>query len=159
MKTTLMKKTLAVLAVAGFGLMATGAQADGGRDGYVYGHNQAQGWYGNHGAYDHQANPGRIAFQQSIVFSQQVNARQDRQMERIKAGIRSGALTRGEFHKLMHEQRDIRAMEQHFKADGIIDAREFQRLDHALNMASRNIMDEKHDRQARNAYGQFPRFN
>ena len=159
MNTNLIKKSLAALTIASLGLLATGAHADGGREGYVYGHNQAQGWYGNHGAYDHQANPGRVAFQQSKVFSQQINARQDRQMERIKAGIRTGALTPREFRELMREQQEIRAMEQHFKADGIIDAREFQRLDRALDLASRNIMKEKHDRQARNTYGQTPWFN
>ena len=156
MKSNLMKKTLAVFALAGLGLVASGAQADGGRDGYFYGHNQAQGWNGGHGG-DH--NPGRLAFQQSQVFSQQINARQDRQMERIQAGMRSGALTRGEFRELMREQQEIRSMERHFKADGIIDAREFQRLDRALDMASRNIRDEKHDRQARNAYGHTAWFN
>ena len=80
-------------------------------------------------------------------------------MDRIRVGMRSGALTRGEFRELMHEQHEIRNMEQHFKADGIIDAREFQRLDRALDVASRNIMEEKHDRQARNTYGHTPRFN
>lgn len=159
MKTTLIKQSLAALTIASLGLVATGVQADGGREGYVYGHNQVQGWHGDHGSHDRQTNPGRIAFQQSKVFSQQINARQDRQMERIQAGIRSGALTRGEFRELMREQQEIKSMEQHFKADGIIDAREFQRLGRALDISSRNIMDEKHDRQARNTYGQFPRFN
>ena len=140
MKTNLMKKSLATLALASLGLMATAAQADGNRGGFGYGH-------------------GGHAYKQSHVFSHQIDARQDRQMARIKAGMRSGALTRGEFRELMHEQREIRAMEQHFKADGFIDAREFQRLDRALDLASRNIMDEKHDRQARNAYGHNPRFN
>jgi hypothetical protein len=43
-------------------------------------------------------------------------------------------------------------MEQHFRADGFIDPREFQRLDRALDIASQNIRAEKHDRQARVAY-------
>lgn len=156
MKSNLMKKTLAVFVLASLGLVATGAQADGGHDSYVYGHNQVLGWNGGHDGY---SNPGRLAFQQSQMFSQQINARQDRQMERIQAGMHSGVLTRGEFRELMREQQEVRTMERHFKADGIIDAREFQRLDRALDMASRNIRDEKHDRQARNAYGQHPWFN
>jgi hypothetical protein len=53
----------------------------------------------------------------------------------------------------MQEQHEIRAMEHHFAADGLIDAREFQRLDRALDIASRNIKLEKHDRQDRYAYG------
>jgi hypothetical protein len=157
MKTNLMKTTLVVLALASLGLVATSAQADGGRA--DYGHNQIQGRDGSHGAFNNHAHQGRLAYQQSQVFSQQINVRQNRQMERIQAGMRSGALTRGEFRELMHEQREIRAMEQHFRANGFIDAREFRRLDRALDLASRNIMEEKHDRQARNTYGHNPRFN
>jgi hypothetical protein len=93
------------------------------------------------------------------MFSQQINARQDRQMERIQAGKREGNLRRAEFRNLMHEQREIRSMERYFSADGMIDAREFKRLDHALDIASRNIRAEKQDRQVRSAYGHNSRFN
>lgn len=135
MKTTLMKNTLGLLAL---GLIATGAQASWDRGGA--GHN------------------GR-AYQQSTAFSQQVDARQDKQMMRIKSGLRDGRLTRAEYRTLMREQNDIRSMERRFRADGMIDAREFKRLDHALNAASRDIRAEKHDRQARNAYRSYSRFN
>ena len=141
MKSNLMKKTFGILALGALGLMATAAHADwdgaqANRDRGSYG----QG-YGGH------------AYQQSQMFGQQINARQDRQMERIQAGRREGNLRRAEFRELMHEQREIRAMENYFSADGVIDAREFRRLDHALDIASRNIRAEKHDdRQARNAH-------
>jgi hypothetical protein len=146
MKSNLMKKTLTALALGGLGLMATGAHADGDRGGDGYGHRVQNSHAGQ-------------AFQQNRVFSQQINVRQNQQMERIKAGMRSGALTRGEFRELMREQNEIRAMERHFRADGFIDAREFKRLDRALDVASRNILEEKHDRQARNTYSHNPRFN
>jgi uncharacterized membrane protein YebE (DUF533 family) len=136
MKSTLMKKSLAVLALGSLGLMASGAQADWNRDGQSHG--------------------GR-AIQQSNMFVQQINIRQQRQMERIQAGRHSGSLARSEFHNLMHEQREIRAMEQYFRADGFIDPREFQHLDRALDIASQNIQAEKHDHQARVAYN--PWFN
>jgi len=140
MKSNLIKKTLGVLTLGALGLMATGAQAGWDRGDYGQGHN-------------------RHAYQQSQKFSQQIHARQDRQMERIQAGKREGYLRRAEFRELMHEQREIRAMERHFSADGVIDAREFKRLDHALDIASRNIRAEKQDdRQARNAYD-YRRFN
>jgi hypothetical protein len=142
MKSNLMKKNLGVLALGILGLMATAAQA--GWDG------AQTGW--DRGGYRH-------AYEQSQRFSQQINARQDRQMERIQAGKRDGSLRRAEFRELMHEQREIRAMERYFSEDGVIDAREFKRLDHALDIASRNIRAEKHDRQARNAYGRDSRFN
>jgi uncharacterized membrane protein YebE (DUF533 family) len=135
MKSTLLKNTLGLIAL---GLIATGAQASWDRGGP--GHN------------------GR-AYQQSKVYSQQVDARQDKQMMRIEAGLRQGTLTRREYRGLMQEQHEIRAMERHFRADGVIDAREFKRLDHALDVASRNIQAEKHDRQARNVYGPHSRFN
>ena len=140
MKSKLMKKTLGVLTLSVLGLMASGAQADWDRDGYGQGHR-------GH------------AYQQSQMFSEQINARQDRQMERIQAGRHEGNLRRAEFRELMHEQREIRAMERYFSADGVIDAREFRRLDHALDVASRNIKAERRDdQQVRNAYD-HRRFN
>lgn len=143
MKSTLMmKKTLGVLTLSILGLMATGAQAGWDRDGYDYG----QGHRGH-------------AYQQSQQFSQQVDARQDQQMERIQAGKREGDLRRAEFRELMREQREIRSLERRFRADGMIGAREFERLDHALDVANRNIRAERRDdQQARNAYD-HRRFN
>jgi len=142
MKSTLMKKTLGVLTLSLLGLMATGAQAGWDRDGHGYG----QGHDGH-------------AYQQSQKFSQQVNARQDQQMERIQAGKREGDLRRAEFRQLMREQREISSMERSFRADGIIDVREFKRLDRAQDVASRNIRAERRDdQQARNAYD-HRRFN
>jgi hypothetical protein len=138
MKTTLLKNTLGLIAL---GLIATGAQAS---------------W--DRGGPGHIGHIGRV-HQQSQVYSQQVDARQDKQMMRIKAGLREGRLTRAEHRTLMREQNDIRAMEQRFRADGVIDAREFKRLDHALDVASRNIQAEKHDRQAGNVYRPYSRFN
>lgn len=138
MKSNLIKQTLGILVLGSLGLMATGAEADWNRDGY---------------------GQGSHAVQQSNMFSQQVNARQQKQEERIQVGMRAGSLTRFEYGDLMREQRDIRTMEQRFRADGLIDAREFQRLDHALDIASQNIRAEKHDRQARYAYQPNPWFN
>jgi uncharacterized membrane protein YebE (DUF533 family) len=135
MKTTLLKNTLGLIAL---GLIATGAQASWDRGG---------------------PDRNNRAYQQSKVYSQQIDARQNKQMMRIKAGRRDGRLTRAEYRKLMREQNDIRAMEHRFRADGAIDAREFKRLDHALDVASRNIQAEKHDRQARNVYRPYSRFN
>lgn len=135
MKSTLIKRTLGLLAL---GLVATGAQA---------------GWDHRDRVYD------RHAAQQSRVHSQEINARQDRQIERIEAGRRHGMLTRAEYRRLMQEQHEIRAMERHFRADGLIDGREFRRLERALDVASRNIRVQKHDHQARNTHGAPRGFN
>jgi len=136
MKTTLITTRLGMLMLGGLSLVATAAQADWDR----YGHPQV-----------------RHACQQSQAYSQQINARQMRQMDRIEAGKHNGSLTRHEVRDLMREQHEIQAMEHHFRADGIIDAREFQRLDHAFDQADRNIRAERHDRQARYAYNTRPR--
>lgn len=135
MKNTLIKQALGFLAL---GLVAGGAQANWDRHDEVY---------------------DRYTAQQSRHFIQAINARQDRQMERIEAGAERGRLTRREYRHLMEEQREIQAMKRHFRADGVIDAREFRRLDRALDIASRNIWGEKHDRQVRNAYGDHYRMN
>ena len=140
MKDTRMKTGLGMLMLGILGLAASGAQADWSRDGY--GHR-----------------PSEQVYRQSMVFGEQIRARQERQVDRIRAGMRDGGLTRQEFRELMHEQHRIRAMERHFRDDGIIDTREFQRLDHALDLASHDIWLERHDRQANNAYGSHPRFD
>ena len=134
MKTTLMNQVFGILALGTLALTATGAQADWGRDGMGYGHN---------------------ATSQSRAFSQQINARQAQQQQRIQNGVHAGRLTRAETRELMHEQHRIQAMERHSRADGVINTREYQRLDRALDAASRHIMAEKHDRQAYPAH----RFN
>jgi len=65
MKTTLITTRLGMLMLGGLSLVATAAQADWDR----YGHPQV-----------------RHACQQSQAYSQQINARQMRQMDRIEAG-------------------------------------------------------------------------
>ena len=135
MKSTLMKTTLGVMMLGTLALTANGAQA---------------GWDRNDYGYD-----GHTV-QQSRGYGQQIHARQDRQMERIRAGMHDGRLTRVEFRELMHEQHRIRAMERHFHADGVIDSREFRHLDHALDVASRHIRAEKQDRQERYADNRHP---
>lgn len=168
MKTQMMKKTLAALALGGLVLMASGAQAEDNRGNYGYGHsNYSDNYsndYSNNYSNDNSSpfNPpqqGGHAYQQSQYFSQQIDARQARQMDRIQAGKRSGSLTRFEFRDLMQAQNRIRAMEQHALADGIINPREYQRLDRALDSASRDIRFEKIDQQARNNRSHNPWLN
>lgn len=133
MKGTLMNKTLGMLLLGGLGLAAGGAQANWEHDDY-----------------------GHDAYRQSRMFGQQIDARQERQMARIRTGMHEGRLTRFELRELMHEQHEIRAMERHFRADGILDAHEFRRLERALDTASRNIRTDRHDRRERYAYNQSP---
>lgn len=147
MKTQLLKHTLLALAFGGLGLLTSAAHADHDRfsEARDVRASHTPDGYDDHDAWDD--------FHQSSQFIRQINARQDRQMARIVAGKRSGELTRHEFRELMAEQRHLRAMEQHFLADGMMDAREFRRLTRALDRASEGIRSEKHDYQARNARG------
>lgn len=131
----LMKTALSALAL---GLLATSAHADffdrGGR-----GHPQVA--------------------KHSHAYIQQVNARQAQQMRRIEAAQRAGLLNRYEFRTLMNEQQQIRAIERKFRADGILNAREFQRLDRALDLAQRNIRMETLVRNTRHGHEQGRRYN
>ena len=124
MNRTTFKKAFSILALGILGFAASGAHA---------------GWGG--GPYPQRG------------FGQQIAPRQAQQMAHIRAGLRSGALTPREYHALMREQDAIRNMERRFRADGRIDAREYRRLAHALDVASRNIRHERQDRQAR--YGRL----
>ncbi|MEW6119044.1 MAG: hypothetical protein AB1593_03015 [Pseudomonadota bacterium] len=139
MNSTPFKKSLSILTLGIMGLAAGSAQA---------------GWGDDHG-YHHGPNP-----QMSRMFGEKINQRQEQQMERIQAGFRNGKLTQREYRELVQEQRHIREMERHFRADdGRIDLREYQKLDRALDIASRNIMEEKQDRQARGGYAYHPWYN
>ena len=78
-----------------------------------------------------------------------VNARQHHQHDRIKQGVRSGALTRGETRQLATEQRSIRQEERQYKSDGVLTKDERRDLRQDQNAASQNIYDEKHDAERR----------
>ncbi len=81
------------------------------------------------------------------------NRREHYQRERIREGIRSGELTRGEAHKLINEQRRIEAYERRSRLDdGRLDWQERQRLDRMLDRSNRDIYREKHDRQDRDRF-------
>lgn len=151
MKTQLMKKTLVALTLAGLGLIATGAQANDNQD---YGSR-----YEHRTSHAHNDRRDNDAFRQSQRFVEQVNARQHRQIDRIRDGRESGQLTRSEYRDLMHGQRQIRSMKENFLADGRIDTREFRRLDRAQDLADREIRSEKRDQQARNNHGRSPWYN
>lgn len=92
------------------------------------------------------------AMQESYRFSGRIDERQDNQLDRILAGLRSGKLTQNEFFNLMQEQRSIRQQERQFLADGFLGPREYESLNQALNRADEHIRFEKHDQESRNGY-------
>jgi hypothetical protein len=78
-----------------------------------------------------------------------VNARQHRQAERIRQGVRSGELTKSETQQLNQERRGIRQEERADKADGKLTAAERKDLHQDLNNLSKDIHTEKHDAEKR----------
>ena len=78
-----------------------------------------------------------------------VHARQQRQEQRIKQGVRSGELTKDEARKLREEQRAIRREERVYKADGKLTREERKDLHQDLNDLSKDIYTEKHDGEKR----------
>lgn len=96
---------------------------------------------------------------QSQAYIQQINARQARQMRQIEAARRAGLLSRYEFRALRREQRQIRAMEHRFRADGILNGHEFQHLDRALRLAQRSIRRETLAHNTHPGYGHVHDYN
>jgi len=135
MKTKMILKTLglaAVMAVSS-GAFANGWHDDGPHFGFP-GHNNGP------------------AFKQNLELIKNVNDRQDNQLERILDRYYEGRLTQMEFRRLMDEQTDIRKMERSFMADGFLNRFEYQKLDNALDAASKHIFHEAHDSSGKPGY-------
>ncbi|WP_197422606.1 MULTISPECIES: hypothetical protein [unclassified Phenylobacterium] len=82
-----------------------------------------------------------------------INERQARLDDRIDAGLRSGQLTRNEAERLRGEFREIARLETSFRYDGL-STRERTELDRRFDALSREIRDERQDRQtARGWFG------
>ena len=78
-----------------------------------------------------------------------IDRRQHNQQHRIEQGVRSGQITRHEYHRLQSQQAHIAALERRAERDGHVDRRERAQIRHAQNHASRHIYVEKHDGQSR----------
>ena len=79
-----------------------------------------------------------------------VEAREKRQRHRIAAGVEDGSLTRGEAHRLGHQQVRIEAKERRFRAnDGKLGPKERVNLNRSLNRSSRNIHRARHNDRTR----------
>jgi hypothetical protein len=79
-----------------------------------------------------------------------INAREREQQGRIRAGIRSGELTRLEAARLEAEEARIRLDEARARhSGGVFTPRERAQIQRELNHASRDIYRQTHDRQDR----------
>jgi len=74
-----------------------------------------------------------------------VDRRQANQTERIRDGVRSGQLTRGETRRLVRGQAHVRRMEHRAKADGVVTPGERARLRQAQRVQSRHIARARHN--------------
>jgi uncharacterized membrane protein YebE (DUF533 family) len=76
-----------------------------------------------------------------------IDRREANQERRIDQGVKSGQLTPREATKLDKGQAHVDKMEAKAKADGVVTAKERQRVQHAQDVQSRKIHRQKHDRQ------------
>jgi hypothetical protein len=76
-----------------------------------------------------------------------IDARQERQEQRIEQGQQSGSLTERETRRLEAEQKLIGKAEDRAKADGSVSAQERKRLHKMQNHSHRDIRRQKHDAQ------------
>lgn len=121
-----MKKLLTITGIAAAMLL-------GSQSALAAPHHQKQQQYGKH--------------KQSLS----INARQHKQAKRIRAGKRDGSLTRIEVKKLRKQQRRIKQLERHFRADGRLSRVEKRQLHSRLDRAARRIAAERHDNEYRRA--------
>jgi hypothetical protein len=79
-----------------------------------------------------------------------VNARERRQTVRIREGVETGAITRGELNRLRADEAAIRAEERLYRRAGVgLNRYEHRDLRRDLNRASREIYRTKHNRRVR----------
>ncbi len=73
-----------------------------------------------------------------------IDAREQRQQQRIQQGVQSGQLTPGAAYRLEAQQGRIQATEDRMKASGNLTGRDRAILTRMQNRASRNIYRKKH---------------
>ena len=76
-----------------------------------------------------------------------VTKRQIHQQKRIRQGVKSGELTKGETRRLEKQEAKIQAEKRMAKADGKVTPAERKKLRHDENKASRKIYRLKHNQK------------
>jgi hypothetical protein len=142
MKNIRIVKTLAIAALSTLTLLAGTSQAN------EWGHYERAHapYFPDHPGFDRggPAQPFPEAFRQHEA-GYNIDARQQRQMEQIMLGLRSGNLSRNEARGLIREQKEINQMQRHYLADGRLSRDEWRQLDHRLDRAADDIHAEKYD--------------
>lgn len=83
----------------------------------------------------------------TLAATPAIDARQQRQHQRIHHGLHDGSLTAAEAGRLHGQQARIQRHEQRAQADGVITAGERYRLHQQQTAANANIYRQKHDAQ------------
>ena len=79
-----------------------------------------------------------------------INARQERQVDRIRAGRRAGEVTNAEAQRLRQAERQIQREEQRLRRSGDgLSRREYGKIQRDLNQAGRAIRRSTHNRRHR----------
>jgi len=91
---------------------------------------------------------GSVAFAQTAT--PKTTKRQVHQQQRIKEGVKSGELTKGEAAKLEAQQRRIAVDKAKAKSDGVVTAKERAKLQREQDRASKNIARKKHNARDKN---------
>lgn len=79
-----------------------------------------------------------------------INKRQHEQQKRIRQGVRSGELTKGETKNIEKDERGIRQEERAARADGTVTPEERKDINKDLNKTNRRIYRAKHNNRDRN---------
>ncbi len=133
-------KTLAIAAISSLTLMAGASQAG------EWGHYQrayAPGFSDRSNFEQEFDGPRAGRHQHDSDYS--IDARQQRQMEKIMQGLRTGSLSRREARNLMWQQKEIEHLQRHYLADHHLSRSEWLDLDRRLDLAARDIRAEKRD--------------
>ena len=93
------------------------------------------------GAFAQDPNPPQTGTKKTPV----INERQKNQRARIRQGVRSGELTKGEAKNLRQEQKTIQAEKKIAKADGKVTPAEREQIRRDQNKASKDIYRRKHN--------------
>lgn len=77
-----------------------------------------------------------------------INARQHRQAQRIKSGVKDGEITKAEANRLRADEAGIRADGRVYRASGDgLDKREAKDLEKDLNKTNREIFRARHNKR------------
>ncbi len=139
MNTLRIVKTLSLAAISSLALMAGASQAG------EWGHYQRTfaPHFSDQANFEIDRDGPRAGWNNDVDYS--IDERQQRQMEKIMQGLRTGSLSRREAGYLMQEQKEIERLQRHYLADRHLSRSEWLDLDRRLDLAARDIRAEKRD--------------